>query len=220
MNEYVVRVRRTASWAAVVLVLLIVALVVANVHAPAASNGASVVLSLKVVPTVRSVTVTPGRSSFGTCTGGSVSGDTVSTSAELGYPNARCWDGRPGAARLPVTVTYSGPPGRVLIAGSDAAPATGFTGWRLCKSAFSCSGRHGLPGLDQYMVRNFGSGSTTSGVLTDSLRCDQQFGPGGCTAAPGQSQKEGFELIGPAASANTSPLWTVTITWAAAPPGS
>jgi hypothetical protein len=83
-----------------------------------------------------------------------------------------------------------------------------------------CSGPGGLPGANQYMVRNFGSGGNSSTELTGSLTCDQQFGSGGCSATPGQSQTEGIELIGPESSGNTSSSWTVTITWAAGPLGS
>lgn len=223
MPEYVIRVQRSAGWAVVLLgVLLVVGvIVVLNRPTPVASNGASITVSLRVVPTIRSVTVSPGTATFSNCAGGSAGADTASTSTALGYPNGRCWVGKQGAAgTFPITITYKGPPGEVYVVGSNAAPSTGSTQWGLCNSAVACTGPAGLPGADQYLVRNFGSGSSSSTELTDSLACDRQFGPGGCSATPGQSQKEGIELIGPESTGSTSSLWTVTITWLAGPLGS
>lgn len=222
-SEYLVRVRRSTGWTAfILLVVLVLALVVfKNRPAPGASNGASVAISFKAVPTVRSVTVSPGTATFSNCTGGSPAADTASTTTALGYPNGHCWAGKPGAGgSFPVTITYKGPPGRVYVAGSNAIPSDGSTQWGLCNSATACTGPSGLPGGDQYMIKNFGTSRNSSTGITGSLTCDQEFGPGGCSAAPGQSQKEGVELIGPESSASTSSSWTVTITWAAAPPGS
>jgi hypothetical protein len=222
--DYVIRVRRSTSWIVVLIVLVVIgAIFVANRAAPVASNGSSVAISLKVVPTIRSVTVSPGTASFSNCTGGSTGADTASTSTELGYPNGQCWEGTPGAAgSFPITITYNGPPGLVYVNGSSAIPSAGGVQWGLCNSTAACTGPDGLPGVNQYMVKTFGRGSDHSTELTGTQTCDQQFDPGGgCgSAASGASQTEGIQLIGPESSGNTSSSWTVTITWAAAPPGS
>jgi hypothetical protein len=68
------------------------------------------------------------------------------------------------------------------------------------------------------MVKNFGSDTNSSTGLTGTLICDQEFSSGGCSATQGQSEKEGIELIGPESSGSTATSWTVTVTWAAAPP--
>jgi hypothetical protein len=220
--DYTIRVRRSwGAFAAVVVLLLLGGIVLANRPTPIAGNGASVAISVKVVPTIRSVTVSPGKASFSNCSGGSSGADTASTSTELGYPDGQCWDGNPGASgSFPVTITYKGPPGQVFVTASNAAPSSGGGHWSLCTSASPCMGPGGLPGANQYLVENFGQGSSTSTRLTGSLQCDREFGPGGCSATHGQSQKEGFELIGPQSSDNTADVWTVTVTWAAGPLGS
>jgi hypothetical protein len=68
------------------------------------------------------------------------------------------------------------------------------------------------------MVKNFGSDTNSSTGLTGTLTCDQEFSSGGCSATQGQSEKEGIELIGPQSSGSSATSWTVTVTWAAAPP--
>jgi hypothetical protein len=219
-EEYILRVRRRTGWI-VIFVLLGLALVfifLLNRPAPVASNGGSIAISLKTVPTVRSITVSPGKATFSNCTGGSSGQDEKSTSTELGYPNGHCWDGNP-AGTFPIKIKYSGPPGKVYVAGSNAVPASGSPQWSLCNSTTACSGPGGLPGANQYMVKNFGAGRNRSTGLTGTLACDQEFGAQGCSATPGQSQTEGVELIGPESSGNTSPSWTITITWMAGPLG-
>ena len=200
----------------VVLGLILVFLLFTNRPAPAASNGASIAISLKTVPTIRSITVSPSTTSFSNCTGGDSSLDTASTSTELGYPNGHCWDGDPSGS-FPIKIKYKGPPGQVFVSSSNAVPGSGGSQWSLCSSANACSGPHDLPGTDQYMVKNFGAGRNSSTGLTGSPTCDHEFGQQGCSATSGQSQTEGVELIGPHDSGNTSTSWTVTITWGAAP---
>jgi hypothetical protein len=73
---------------------------------PSAGAGANLSMSLHTVPTVRSVTVTPKKTQFGNCTGGSTNVGTVSQNKELGFPNGTCWVGEAGETGvLPVTVT-------------------------------------------------------------------------------------------------------------------
>lgn len=221
MTEYEVRVRRRRNWgiALLALVALIGVIVFINRPAPAASNGASISISLKAVPTIRSVTVSPGTASFSNCTGGSAGADTASTANALGYPNGHCWEGAPGAGgSFPIKITYQGPPGRVFVVGANAVPSGGGAQWGLCNSSAPCTGPGGSPGVNQYMLKNFGTDTNSSTGLTSSLTCDQEFSAQGCSATPGQSQKEGIELIGPESSGSTSSSWMVTVTWAAAPP--
>jgi len=221
MADYDVIVRRRRTWGLVLLglVLLVAVLVFANKPAPAATNGGSISLSLKAVPTIRSVTVSPGNASFSNCTGGSADADTASTSSALGYPNGHCWVGAPRASgSFPIKITYQGPPGRVFVVSANANPSGGGTDWALCNSSAACTGPGGAPGVNQYMVKNFGTDTNNSTGLTGSLACDQEFSSRGCSATQGQSEKEGIELIGPESSGNTSSSWTVTVTWAAAPP--
>ncbi len=221
MADYEVTVRRRRTWGLILLALalLLAVLVWANKPAPAATNGGSISLSLKAVPTIRSVTVSPGTASFGNCTGGSADADTASTSSALGYPNGHCWEGAPGASgSFPIKITYQGPPGRVFVVGADATPSGGGPDWALCNPSAACTGPGGAPGVNQYMLKNFSTDMNNSTGLTGSLTCDQEFSPRGCTATQGQSEKEGIELIGPESSGSTSSSWTVTVTWAAAPP--
>jgi hypothetical protein len=218
-DEFVIQIRRRTGWLVflVVLALILLFFWFSSRPAPAASNGSSITISLKTVPTIRSVTVSPGKATFSNCSGGNSSLYTKSTSAELGYPNGNCWDGDPSGS-FPIKIKYKGPPGQVFVAGSNAVPASGGSQWSLCSSG--CSGSNNLPGADQYMVKNFGAGLNSSTGLTGTLSCDHQFGAQGCSATPGQSQSEGVELIGPETSGNTATSWTITIMWAAALPPS
>jgi hypothetical protein len=218
-DEYVIQIRRRTGWLVflVVVGLILLSLWFTSRPAPAASNGSSITISLKTVPTIRSVTVSPGKATFSNCSGGSKNLYTKSTSTELGYPNGYCWDGNPSGS-FPIKIMYKGPPGQVFVSGSNAVPASGGSQWSLCSSG--CSGSNNLPGADQYMVKNFGAGLNSSTGLTGTLSCDHQFSAQGCSATPGQSQAEGVELIGPETSGNTATSWTVTIMWAAALPPS
>jgi hypothetical protein len=221
--DYTIKVKRSTGAAAVIVVLLLLGggIILVNRPTPIAGNGQSVAISVKVVPTIRSVTVTPSTGTFTSCSGGDTGADTASTSTELGYPNGQCWDGKPGAGNaLPFTITYRGPPGKVYVMASNALPNSGGGQWSLCTHTSPCAGSGGLPGANQFVLENFGNGSSTSTRLTDNLQCDQEFGPGGCSATQGRSQQEGFELVGPQSSDNTAQVWTVTITWGAAPLGS
>jgi hypothetical protein len=217
-NQITVRVRRrTAGWLVFVIILLIFVLFVTVGKSPAAAgHGASINFSLKVVPTLRSVTVSTSTATFGNCTGGSANADTLSTSTALGYPNGQCWVGTP-AVSFPITITYTGPPGSVFVAGSNAVPSDGGTGWSLCNTTATCTGSGGgMPGADQYMLENFGQYTNNKlTALTGGLACDQQWGPGGCSAAPSESHSEGIKLTGPESSDDTSTLWTVPVTWMA-----
>jgi hypothetical protein len=195
---------------------------------PAAGQGASVNVSLKVVPTIRSVTVSPSKLKFGTCSGGKLALDTGSTSAALGFPNGSCWVGQRGALGTagvyPITITNTGIATDIDVSGSGAVPSDDDAGWSLCNRgshpAVACTNRKGsFPGVNQYMLVNFAQNRPRNKTgLTDTPTCDAEFSPAGrCWAVNGQAQREGIELIGPQRSSDTSTSWTVTITWTPVP---
>jgi hypothetical protein len=198
--------------------------------APVTGGSGTTTAHLKVVPTIRSVTVSPGSVTFGDCSGGS--GYTNSTQSSLGYPNGSCTVGAIGVNEsVPITVTYTGLPGSVYVSGSSAIPADNGTEWTLCSPPGSpsgqtpCSGTQGMPGDNQYMVMNFSSTVANAGVLTTTPACDKEFdSSGGCTAAPqefqNQVQHEGLVLTGPSSWDDHSTSWTLTVTWTAMGPAS
>ncbi|HEY1625282.1 MAG TPA: hypothetical protein VGG16_15940 [Streptosporangiaceae bacterium] len=193
--------------------------------APVAGGSGSTTAHLKVVPTIRSVTVSPGSVTYGNCSGGS--GYTNSAGNTLGYPNGSCTVGTIGVNEsFPITVTYTGIPGSVYVSGSGAAPADNGTGWTLCSPPGSpqgqsaCTGVQGLPGNDQYMVMNFAEAVENAEVLTATPACDKEFDShGGCAATPqefkNQAQHEGLLLTGPKSWNDHSTSWTMTVTWTA-----
>jgi hypothetical protein len=191
-------------------------------------KGQSIAISLKVVPTVVSVTVSPSSARFGGCTGGNASVNTASTPGALGFPNGRCWLGTPGTSgSFPITITNTGVAAKIFVSGAPAAPSDGGTQWGLCNlgatPAAACTGTAGkLPGANQYLVQNFAGSSVNPAGLSDTMSCDTEFAAGTCSALQGDSQQEGIELTGPSSTADPSTTWTVTITWTAftlVPPG-
>jgi hypothetical protein len=188
----------------------------------ATGRSGSISLSLTTVPTVRSVTISPGQASFTHCTGGDGGANTRSTSRRLGFPNGSCWVGSSVSGSYPITVENTGIGSNILISGSSADPADGGDIWNLCSAGgagkVSCTGDGSKPGPDQYQVLNFSSWGTWHRGISGTPRCDQVFGPGGsCWAVQGMVVTEGLELIGPQWSSDTSTNWTVTITWTPVP---
>jgi hypothetical protein len=184
-------------------------------------KGQSIAISLKVVPTIVSVTVSPSSAAFGGCSGGNASVNTASTSSALGFPNGHCSLGTPGAhGSFPITITNTGVAADVYVSAGNAVPSDGGTQWGLCNfgtnPVAACSGDGGkLPGANQYVIQNFTAGSTNPSGLTGTLTCDTQFAAGQCSAVQGDAQSEGILLTGPASSSDQSTSWTVTITWTA-----
>jgi hypothetical protein len=187
-----------------------------------AGQAASINLSLTTVPTVRSVTISPATARFAYCGGGSPGRNTASTVHKLGFPNGSCSVGSSDHQIYPITIINSGIASYIYVNGSSANPSDDLIGWNLCTTgthpAVACSGANSEPGTDQFQLNNFSAfGSLTAG-LTGFPRCDREFGPAGsCWALEGTWQREGIELIGPAASSDTSTKWTVTITWTPVP---
>jgi hypothetical protein len=187
----------------------------------AAGTAGSINLSLTTVPTIRSVTISPGRASFTHCVGGAGQQNTGSTVGKLGFPNGECWVGSNPPGSYPITITNTGIGSNIDISGSDALPADGGNSWALCNvgaAAVTCTGTKDRPGPDQYEVRNFSTFGTQGRGITGTPRCDRVFGPSGsCWAVQGMAQTEGLALIGPEWSSDTSTKWTVTITWTPVP---
>ena len=195
---------------------------------PAAGQPTSLAISLTTVPTVRSITISPGKAKFGNCHGGDPGRLTTSTHAALGFPNARCWVGTPGPpGSFPIKITNKGVASQIDVYGQNADPSDGGNQWSLCnlgdQPAVACTGPDGpdgnAPGEDQYVVQNFSPhGSRNPTGLSGKPECDAEFGSsGGCWAARGDFQLEGFKLTGPYLSSDDSESWTVTITWMPVP---
>jgi len=192
---------------------------------PGAGTAENINLSLTTVPTTRSIKVSPGNAQIGDCHGGLAGNDTKSTTKKLGFPDGKCFYGKPGANGIfPITITNTGIASDIYVSGSTAIPEDNGTGWRLCNvgedPAHACTGRlHLVPGTDQYLVRNFSPVDKPDyGGLTDTPSCDHVFRVShGCLATQGTFQTEGIELIGPSSSTDTSTKWTVTITWMPVP---
>ena len=190
---------------------------------PSNGRAASIAVSLKVVPTIRSVTVSPAKASFADCRGGLASLNTASTPGALGYPNGQCWLGKPGTT-FPITITNSGIASYIYVNGSNAVPSDGGNQWGLCNpgdhATVACSsGKGNLPGQNQYVVANFSPNrGLVSAGLTNTPTCDTGFGLGNsCWTTYGQSQREGLDLTGPSIMDDSSTSWTVTITWTPVP---
>ena len=188
---------------------------------PAFGGSGTVTAHLKVVPMIRSVTVSPDSVDFRNCTEGA--GDTASAGDQMGYPNGICWVGNTGPdGQFPVAVTYTGLAGNVWVSASGAVPDDNGTNWSLCSPGGQpgCTGGQNQPGNNQVTVMTFAQDVANYQMLTGDARCDTEFGAGGvCTAAPDQFQSltahEGIRLIGPKASDDSSTSWSVSITWVA-----
>lgn len=218
---------------AIVVVAILVALFLftrgssgtSNQEGSQSSDSSRVTGHLNVVPTIRSITVSPGSVNFGGCRGGI--GATGSTDASMGYPNATCSVGGTGAnASYPITVSYTGLPGQVEVSATNAVPSDGGTQWSLCNPLIqgqnppACDGGQGLPGKDQYELQSQSAAAATGVALTTTSACDKVFDAGGvCSAAPPefgtQTQHENLFLIGPRTWDDHSTSWTMTITWTA-----
>jgi hypothetical protein len=187
---------------------------------PAFGGSGSVTAHLNVVPTIRSVTVSPGSVNFGNCINGT--GDTASAGDKMGYPNGICLVGNTGSnGHFPVTVTYTGLAGNVWVH-ADNAVSDHNGSWSLCNPTGkpACIGGQNQPGKNQFEVMTFAQEVNNYHILTSDAQCDTEFDSGGaCAATPAEFQSqtghEGIRLIGPASSDDSSTSWSVTIIWQA-----
>jgi hypothetical protein len=220
------QISRRAKQAAVLLLgLAMTGCGYSDVPSQPSGKAATLNLSLKTVPTVRSITISPGTATFANCVGGSSGNNTASAGNRLGYPNGTCWVGEATPIGIyPIKITNTGIASFVYVSGSDAAPSDGGDHWSLCEAGAnpqtSCSGHDKLlPGTDQYILRNFSPDGASGTGLSGTPECDHEFDQHGkCWAGQGASQDEGFELIGPfAATDSASTQWTMSITWTPVP---
>jgi hypothetical protein len=229
--DYTVRVRPNSGWAILtgMIAVGVVAIVGFRSVPQSPANSGSTTATLQVVPTMRSVTVSPVATKFARCSGGKR--PSRSTRTALGFPNGRCSVGVLKKL-FPIKIT-NGRRAKIFVKTSFAMPADGQTEWRPCNlgphPVFACKGPPGQPGRNQFVVENFSLWArNATGLTAQSLKkltssasgCDAEFGPSGdCMASTGQSEREGILLIGPSASRDSSTTWTVTITWMATPAG-
>jgi len=190
--------------------------------APGTPGGSSsIAISLKTVPTLVSVSVSPSTATFGSCTGGNGSVNTASTSGALGFPDGQCWLGKAGSGgSYPITITNTGVAAKIFVNGGNAVPSDNGTQWGLCNlgssPAVSCANGSGkLPGNNQYLLQNFAAGGENTAGLTNTSVCDAEFAAGSCAAVTGDAQQEGIKITGPELSSDTATSWTVTIKWTA-----
>jgi hypothetical protein len=184
-------------------------------------GSSSISISLKTVPTLVAVSVSPSTARFGGCIGGNGSANTASTSGALGFPNGQCWLGKAGSGgSYPITITNTGVAARIFVNGGNAVPSDGGAQWGLCNlgssPAVTCANQSGkLPGNNQYLLQNFAAGGDNTAGLTNSSVCDPEFAAGSCNAVTGDAQTEGIKITGPELSSDTATSWTVTIKWTA-----
>jgi hypothetical protein len=185
---------------------------------PPANPGGSTAATLNVLPTTRSITVSPGNVTFENCRAGN--SPNSSTATQLGYPNGECFVGIRGSGEtFPIKIDNTGIPATIKVEASNAIPGDHGKQWQPCSTAtqITCTGPAGSPGFAQYAALTEAKGQVTS-VLTGSSTCDFAFDPsGGCQAGRQQSGKEGIALTGPTSFGDPSTSWTITITWIAAP---
>jgi hypothetical protein len=216
---------RRRLWAAVA-VLASAGLAACSTAATSSTPGtpggsSSISISLKTVPTLVAVTVSPSSASFGSCIGGNGSVNTASTSGALGFPNGQCWLGKAGSGgSYPITITNTGVAARIFVNGANAVPSDGGAQWGLCNlgssPAVTCANASGkMPGNNQYLLQNFAAGSENSAGLTNTSVCDPEFAAGSCAAVTGDAQQEGIKITGPELSSDTATSWTVAIKWTA-----
>jgi hypothetical protein len=186
-----------------------------------AGGSASITITLKTVPTVVAVSVSPSAATFGGCSGGNRSVNTASTSGALGFPNGECWLGKSGSGgSYPITITNTGVAAKIDVNSGNAVPSDGGAQWGLCNLGSSpvvaCANGSGkLPGNNQYLLQNFTAGSVNTAGLTGTSACDPEFAAGSCAAVTGDAQTEGIKVTGPELSSDTATSWTVTIKWTA-----
>ena len=141
---------------------------------------------LKVVPTIRSVTVSPGSVNFHNCTQGT--GDTASAGDQMGTPTGSAWWATPApTGSSPWRSPTPACAGDVWVSASGAAPDNGGGGWSLCVPTGkpACTGASNQPGNNQFTIMTFAQDVAYYQMLTGDRKCDTEFSASGvCTAAP------------------------------------
>jgi hypothetical protein len=178
----------------------------------AAGNSGGVAVSLSVVAgPVKSITVSPGSTSYTNCKYG------TSTTTQLGFPNAIC----SGASTI--LITDGGSPATILVNGADFIPSDNGTHWALCGGSGGPACANGvLTGPNQaYETTSLTPGSGVDGsgngpflALSNNAVCDG-IGFGCGQAAAGAQATEYLSLEGPSSSTDPSSSFSTSVTWTA-----
>jgi len=173
--------------------------------------------------TYRTITVSPTAVNCG----GYARGNPPNRSkGAIKFPWGTCAVGDRVKGKDPVTITYNGIQGLVFVHAGWAMPNGNEVGtpWKPCSSAghraVACTGKNGMPGYNQYTVRNFSPESPAPTQITGNNLCDVNFRPlSGCYASRGNSQREGFYITGPSKipTTDTAQSWTAWVIWTAMP---
>jgi hypothetical protein len=193
---------------------------------PPGGHSGSVAISLNTIQTYRTITVSPTAVTCGSYHRGRYPNR---SRGAMGFPNGTCAVGDRVNMKDPVKITYGGVQGLVYVHAGWAMPNGNEVGtpWKPCSSAghkaVACTGKNGLPGYDQFTVRNFGPETVTPMQITGNNVCDVNFRPTshGCYASRGNFQHEGFYITGPSKipTADTAQSWTAWVIWTAMPQG-
>jgi hypothetical protein len=195
---------------------------------PPHGHSGSVAISLNTMQTYRTITVSPTAVNCGSYRRGV---HPNRSNGAMGFPNGTCAVGDRVTQKDPIKITYNGMQGLVFVHAGWAMPNGNEVGtpWKPCSSAghrvVACTGNNGLPGYDQYTVRNFSMQTQTPAramQITGNNVCDVNFRPaGGCYASRGNFQREGFYITGPSKvpTTDTAQSWTAWVIWTAMPQG-
>jgi len=229
--------RARRARAAVVLVALSAVLLVGMGGPVAADDGANGYVEMPQGG-LRSISASPPGFDYDSCYG--IDGGQAQATVEI--PNGVCQGPYPDNAFEPITIVNGAASAEILVEGTEFDPSDGATPWTLCVpdvtgmppgplcDALGPGG--GFPGTDQAWLELTNApggywdyhGDQTTVSTTPS--CDESFGPfvlgqaGTCSAAGGQTQYETPFFRAPQSSTDQSPVFSNTITWIAAPPGS
>lgn len=191
---------------------------------PPHGHSGSVAITFHTMQTYRIVTVSPTTVNCGHYARGH---SPNKSKGAMGFPWGTCAVGDRLKGKDPIRITYDGMQGYVYVHAGWAMPNGREVGtpWHPCSSAghrkVACTGKNGLPGYNQYTVRNFSPESSAPIQLTGNNVCDVVFRPArGCYASRGNSQREGFYITGPSkiSTTDTAKSWTAWVIWTAMPP--
>ena len=155
-------------------------------------GSGSVTAHLKVVPTIRSVTVSPGSVNFDNCTGRALA-TRPRQATRWGTPTGSAgWATPAPDGHFPVTVTYTGLAGNVWVSASGAVPRQRQRQLEPVRSRPAsppAPADRNQPGNDQFTIMTFAQDVAYYQMLTGDATCDTEFAASGeCTAAPAQFQ--------------------------------
>jgi len=191
---------------------------------PPHGHSGSTAITLHTMQTYRTITVSPTTVNCGHYKRGQYPNK---SKGAMGFPWGTCAVGDRVKGKDPVTITYDGMQGYVYVHAGWAMPNGNEVGtpWHPCSAAghkaVACTGQGGLPGYNQYIVRNFSPQSAAPTQINGNNVCDVNFQPtGGCYAVRGNAQREGLYLTGPSKipSTDTAQSWTAWVIWTAEPP--